>query len=96
MSPIISNYSMTSVPVALISHASAMMNWSRQLLSTVSMSLFSILYSNRLAALSVEAIDMRIAEQQAIGMVNEISAFLVALTIPLILLVKEAHSSSKK
>ena len=92
MSPILSNFAMSSVPVQLTGHASAMMNWSRQLLSTISMSLFSILYSNRLLSLSAMAIDSRIAEQQAIGTVNGISAFLVALTIPLILFIKEEYS----
>ena len=97
MSPILTNISMSSVPVQLTGHASAMTNWSRQLLSTISMSLFSILYSNRLLALSMQAVDMRIAEQQAIGMVNGISAFLVALTIPLIIIIKEEyHKTTEK
>ena len=95
MSPIISDFAMSSVPVQLTGHASAMMNWSRQLLSTISMSLFSILYSNQLLMLSATSVDMRIAEQQAIGAVNGISAFLVALTIPLILFIKEEYSQRK-
>lgn len=96
MSPIISNFAMTSLPTQLTGHASAMMNWSRQLLSTISMSLFSIFYGNRLLALSMQTVDLRIAEQQAIGMVNGISAFLVALTIPLILFIKEEYSKQNQ
>ena len=59
------------------------------------MSLFSILYSNQLLMLSATSVDMRIAEQQAIGAVNGLSAFLVALTIPLILFIKEEYSQRK-
>lgn len=95
MSPILNDTAMTSVPVELTGHASSVLNWSRQLLSTIAMSLFSIAYSSRLQELMANGMEAYLAETQAISMVNIISAAFIAVAIPLVFLLKGKKAGDK-
>lgn len=50
MAPLLNDFAMASVPESLLGHASAMMGWTRQLISTLSTSIFTFIYSARIVS----------------------------------------------
>lgn len=88
--PIISNYALGGIPQHLASHASSMLNWTRQLLTTIAVSIFSVFYSSRMLVLGSELPNMQLAECQAISEVVFISLIIMIMTIPVIVMMTEA------
>lgn len=96
MIPLINNFAMSAVPMKLASHASAMLNWTRQLISTISISVFSILYGSHMLrytqqglGASAPATQDRLIECMAINDVNFYSLLLLAVCVPLIYFLKD-------
>lgn len=103
MIPLISNFAMTAVPMELASHASAMLNWSRQLISTISISLFTMLYANHMLAYARQGLGAaspatqdRLIECTAINDVNFYSLLLLLACVPLIYFLKDHLLARKK
>lgn len=48
MTPLINNFGMAAVPQHLVGHASSMIGWTRQVISTLSVSIFTLIYSLRI------------------------------------------------
>ena len=89
--PLINNFAMASVPMRLTSHASAMLSWSRQLISTLSISIFSVIYSSSMLRYAKEGLGAALAADQgrlikctAINDVNLYSLILLIICVPLI------------
>jgi hypothetical protein len=88
---------MMSVPVRITSHASSMMAWARQFISTVSTSMFSLLYAGNILKYMVEGVaveegaqmQMRIIEGMAISDVNVGCTIILLISVPLVLLLKD-------
>lgn len=97
LTPPINNFAMMSVPVRITSHASSMMAWARQFISTVSTSMFSLLYANHILKYMAEGIaveqgaqmQMQIIEGMAISDVNLGCTIILICSIPLIFLLKD-------
>ena len=96
MIPIINNFAMSAVPMQLASHASAMLNWTRQLISTMSISVFSILYGSHMLRYLQQGLgagtpvdQSRIIECAAINDVNFYSLLLLVVCVPLIWFLKD-------
>ena len=96
MIPIVNNFAMSAVPMELASHASAMLNWTRQLISTISISVFSILYGSHMLKYAVEgmgaenlATQDRLIECMSINDVNFYSLILLVVCVPLIYFLKD-------
>lgn len=97
MNPLLTDFSMGSVPPALSGHASAMMNWTRQLLTTITVSMFSLLYNNRLLQYTQEGIGTGldpIAQQQliqanAISDINFYTMLIIIISLPMVYLLKD-------
>lgn len=96
MIPLINNFAMSAVPMKLASHASAMLNWTRQLISTISISVFSILYGSHMLrytqqglGASAPATQDRLIECMAINDINFYSLLLLAVCVPLIYFLKD-------
>jgi len=102
--PILTNFAMGSVPAHLASHASAMFNWTQQMVFTASISLLTLLYDKRImtdtangVAAELGAIDQaRWIECGAIDATNVINTILMLICIPLALLFKDSILKSKK
>ena len=90
---ILNNYSMSSLPKRLASHGSAMYNWIRQLIGTISVSVFSIIYSAQTVSLTEVNLSagiinsVKLGELQAINNINfyTIFIYLVAFVITMLL-----------
>lgn len=103
MVPLINNFAMSSVPMELASHASAMLNWTRQLISTLSISVFTVIYSNRMLLYAQEglgaenpAVQNRVIECTAINDVNFYSLILLIACVPLIYFLKDELLNQKE
>ena len=97
LNPPVNNFAMMSVPVRITSHASSMMAWARQFISTVSTSIFSLLYANHMikymqqgiAAEEGLAVQTQIIEGMAISDVNFASLIILFVSAPFIFLLKD-------
>ena len=97
LTPPINNFAMMSVPVRITSHASSMVAWARQFISTVSTSMFSLLYASHIvkylnegvAADQSAAVQMRIIEGMAISDVNLGCTLILVMSVPLVFLLKD-------
>ncbi|MBQ5657953.1 MAG: hypothetical protein IIV02_00310, partial [Peptococcaceae bacterium] len=97
LTPPINNFAMMSVPVRITSHASSMMAWARQFISTVSTSMFSLLYAGNILKYMAEGVaveegaqmQMRIIEGMAISDVNVGCTIILLISVPLVLLLKD-------
>ncbi len=97
LTPPINNFAMMSVPVRITSHASSMVAWARQFISTVSTSMFSLLYANHILQYMAEGVaagegsemQVRIIEGMAIGDVNIGCTIILLISVPLIFLLKD-------
>lgn len=97
MAPLINNFGMEAVPGHLLGHASAMMGWTRQLISTLSTSIFAFIYSMRInwhilqgvGADLGEADQMRTAFCLAIDDVTFYSLLILICCVPIIYFFKE-------
>ncbi len=96
MIPLVNNFAMSAVPVKLTSHASAMLNWTRQLISTISVSVFSVIYASHMLRYAREglgaeapAVQNRLIECVAINDVNFYSLLLLAACLPLVYFLKD-------
>ena len=86
-----------SVPVRITSHASSMVAWARQFISTVSTSMFSLLYASHILKYMAEGvaaeqgaeIQMCIVEGMAISDVNLGCTIILLISVPLVLLLKD-------
>ncbi|MBP3625347.1 MAG: DHA2 family efflux MFS transporter permease subunit [Peptococcaceae bacterium] len=98
MNPLLTDFSMGSVPPALSGHASAMMNWTRQLLTTITVSMFSLLYNSRLLQYTKEGIGVGLdsaAQQQliqanAISDINFYTMIIIIVSLPMVYLLKDS------
>ena len=98
MNPLLTDFSMGSVPPALSGHASAMMNWTRQLLTTITVSMFSLLYNSRLLQYAKEGSGRSldpIAQQQliqanAISDINFYTMVIILISLPMVYLLKDS------
>ena len=98
MNPLLTDFSMGSVPPALSGHASAMMNWTRQLLTTITVSMFSLLYNSRLLQYTKEGIGAGLdsaAQQQliqanAISDINFYTMIIIVISLPMVYLLKDS------
>ena len=96
--PPINNYAMMSVPVRITSHASSMLAWARQFISTVATSMFSLLYANNIIKYMTEGVaagqgaemQMRIIEGMAVSDVNFVSLIIMLICAPFIMLLKDS------
>lgn len=103
MNPLLTDFSMGSVPPVLSGHASAMMSWTRQLLTTITVSMFSLLYNSRLLQYAKEGIGAGldpIAQQQliqaeAISDINFYTMIIIILSLPMIYLLKDSILEQK-
>ena len=104
MNPILTDFSMASVPPALSGHASAMMNWTRQLLTTITVSMFSLLYNNRLLQYAKEGLvgagldpvaQQQMIQAEAISDINFYTMIIIIISIPLIYLLKDSIMDNK-
>lgn len=101
--PLLTDLSMGSVPPALSGHASAMMNWTRQLLTTITVSMFSLLYNNRLLQYTQEVIGTGLeplAQQQliqanAISDINFYTMLIILISLPMVTLLKDSLLENK-
>ena len=97
LTPPINNFAMMSVPVRITSHASSMLAWARQFISTVSTSMFSLLYAGNILKYMAEGVaveegaqmQMRIIEGMAISDVNVGCTIILLISVPLVLLLKD-------
>lgn len=95
--PPVNNFAMMSVPVRITSHASSMMSWARQFISTVSTSMFSLLYAGNITKYMTDGVaaeqgtvmQARIIEGMAISDVNVGCLIILLISLPLILLLKD-------
>ena len=102
--PPINNYAMMSVPVRITSHASSMLAWARQFISTVATSMFSLLYAGNILKYMSEGVaveqgaqmQMRIIEGMAVSDVNFASLVILLVCTPFILLLKDSLIESGK
>ena len=98
MNPLLTDFSMGSVPPALSGHASAMMNWTRQLFTTITVSMFSLLYNSRLLQYTKEGIGAGLdtaAQQQliqanAISDINFYTMIIIIVSLPMVYLLKDS------
>lgn len=103
MNPLLTDFSMASVPPALSGHASAMMNWTRQLLTTITVSMFSLLYNSRLLQYAKEGIGTgldSVAQQQliqanAISDINFYTMIIILISLPMVYLLKDKILDNK-
>ena len=97
ITPMVNNFAMSSVPVQLVSHASAMIAWTRQMISTISVNLFSLLYSNHILLYTAQGLasQMDAAEQArfiectAINDVNFYSLLILLVSAPMIYFMRD-------
>lgn len=97
LTPPVNNFAMMSVPVRITSHASSMMAWARQFISTVSTSMFSLLYANHILQYMAENVaseqgaelQARVIEGMAISDVNFASLIILFISVPFIFLLKD-------
>ena len=98
ITPMVNNFAMSSVPIQLVSHASAMIAWTRQMISTISVNLFSLLYSNHILLYTAQGLasQMDAAEQArfiectAINDVNFYSLLILLISAPMIYFMKDS------
>lgn len=80
-----------------------MMNWTRQLLTTVTVSMFSLLYNSRLLQYAKEGIGADldpIAQQQliqanAISDINFYTMIIIIISLPMVYLLKDSILENK-
>jgi EmrB/QacA subfamily drug resistance transporter len=102
--PPITNYAMMSVPTRIASHASSMLAWARQFISTVATSMFSLLYAGNILKYMSEGVaaeqgaelQMRIIEGMAVSDVNFASLIVLLVCTPFIMLLKDSLIESGK
>lgn len=100
--PLVNNFAMSAVPVNLTSHASAMIGWTRQIISTISISLFSLLYNNHLLQYTQSGmgaqygvLQPQFVQCQVINEVNFYSLLILLVCVPFIYFMKERLLESK-
>ncbi len=100
--PLINNFAMSSVPVRLVSHASAMFNWTRQVFQTIGVSVFALIYSNRVSAYLAQGMaaeagaeQMRFIECQAVDDIFFYTLLFALACLPLVYFLKDTLRSKK-
>ncbi|MGM9526231.1 MAG: DHA2 family efflux MFS transporter permease subunit [Peptococcaceae bacterium] len=104
INPLVNNFAMSAVPVKLVSHASAMIAWTRQMISTISVSLFSLLYSNHMLRYTAQNMgaqlgqtdQLRLIECTAINDVNFYSLLILLICVPMIYFMKDQLLESQQ
>lgn len=97
LTTIVNNYGMASLPKRLVSHGAAMFNWIRQLIATISVSVFGIIYSNQTLAYTVQntaaglADAARLGELVAINNMNLYTVYAYIACLLVVLLMKASY-----
>lgn len=103
MSPIINNYAMSAVPPALAGHGSALMGWTRQLITTLSLSVFTsilnlreMIYLDQQMAVELGAVEqLRQVQCTAINDITFYSWIVLMLCVPMAFLFKDEGMKKK-
>lgn len=93
ITPLIQNHALSAVPVQLVSQASAMLNWIRQIVMTISLSVFTAILSMRNAYYNLQWADKTMSQCAAINDVTFYSLVIILICLPLTILIKQSNQS---